>query len=181
MSIFMQSTLELKATDISYGPVDSSAFDIAPPADAKVTDLTPHGAGGDGKQGEQNGAPVTGLDQVQQRVAFPIDAPDSLAGLSRSEVRLIHSGDHPGALVTYGTGLGGIAVIEHPADSNASSADQSGDQSQVSLPKVSINGAQGEELDTPLGTLIDFRRSGVDYTVVGSVPSGTALAAAQGL
>ncbi|MFL5905990.1 MAG: LolA family protein, partial [Solirubrobacterales bacterium] len=104
--------VELKVTDISYGPVGSSVFDVTPPADAKVTDLTPHGAGGE-QQGEQpNGAPVTGLQQVQQTVSFPIAAPDSLDGLSRSEVRLIHSGDHPGALVTYGTGLGGIAVIE---------------------------------------------------------------------
>ncbi|MFL5906523.1 MAG: hypothetical protein ACJ75Z_02860, partial [Solirubrobacterales bacterium] len=128
-----------------------------------------------------NGAPVTGLQQVQQTVSFPIAAPDSLDGLSRSEVRLIHSGDHPGALVTYGTGVGGIAVIEHPVDSNAASATQSGDQGQLSLPKVSVNGAQGEELDTPLGTLIHFQRAGVDYTVIGSLVPATVQAAAQGL
>ena len=175
--------VELTATDISYGPVSSSVFDVHPPADAKVTDLTPKGSGGSETQGGQasaDQAPVTGLEQVQQAVGFPIAAPDSLAGMPRSEVRLIHSGDHPGALVTYGQGLAGIAVIEHPADSKDGSG-TGGDQGQISLPKVSINGVQGDELETPLGTLINFQRSGVDYTVVGSVVPATALAAAQGL
>jgi outer membrane lipoprotein-sorting protein len=173
--------IELKATDISYGTVSSSVFDVHPPADAKVTELTPHGGNeAPGGQAGADQAPVTGLQQVQQAVSFEIAAPDSLAGLSRSEVRLIQSGDHPGALVTYGSGLGGIAVIEHPADSGNNSG-TSGDQGQISLPKVSINGIQGEELDTPLGTLISFQRDGVDYTVIGSVVPATALAAAQGL
>jgi outer membrane lipoprotein-sorting protein len=173
--------IELKVTDISYSGVSQSVFDVTPPAGAKVTDLTPHGAGGTEQRGEQaDSPPVTGLAQVQRAVSFPIAAPDSLAGVSRTEVRLIQSGEKPAALVTYGTGLGGIAVIEHPADSTTSSS-ASGDESQLSLPKVSINGAQGQELDTPLGTLIDFQRSGVDYTVIGSVVPATAQAAAQGL
>jgi outer membrane lipoprotein-sorting protein len=175
--------LQLKVTDISYGPVSSSVFDVSPPAGAKVTDLTPKGSGGSETQGGQanaDQAPITGLEQVQQAVDFPIAAPDSLAGLPRSEVRLIHSGDHPGALVTYGQGLAGIAVIEHPADSKDASG-TGGDQGQVSLPTVSINRVQGDELETPLGTLINFQRAGVDYTVVGSVVPATAQAAAQGL
>jgi outer membrane lipoprotein-sorting protein len=175
--------LELEVTDISYGAVPSSVFDVSPPAGAKVTDLTPQSGSGSTAQGDQanqDQAPVTGLQQVQQAVSFPIAAPDSLAGLSRNEVRLIHSGDKPAALVTYGTGLGGIAVIEHPADPKAS-ASTSGDQGQVSLPKVTINGVQGDELDTPLGTLIHFQRGSVDYTVIGSVVPATAQAAAQGL
>jgi hypothetical protein len=116
---------------------------------------------------------------VQKAVSFEIAAPDSLAGLSRSEVRLIHSGEGPAALVTYGKGFDGVAVIEHPAEKTSSGT--SGDQGQISLPKVSINGVQGEELETPLGTLIHFQRSGVDYTVIGSVDSATAQAAAQSL
>jgi outer membrane lipoprotein-sorting protein len=174
--------IQLEVTDISYGAVSSSVFDVTPPAGAKVTDLTPQGSSGaNATQDKQaNEAPVTGLQQVQQAVSFQIAAPDSLAGLPRSEVRLIQSGDKPAALVSYGTGLGGIAVIEHPADSKASSP-ANGDQGQPTLPKVTINGVQGEELDTPLGTLIDFQRGGVDYTVIGSVASATAQAAAQGL
>ena len=51
----------------------------------------------------------------------------------------------------------------------------------LDLPKVSINGATGEELDTALGTVVRFSRGGVDYTVLGSVPPAAAEAAARGL
>jgi hypothetical protein len=71
-------------------------------------------------------------------------------------------------------------VVEQPAVAKPASS-SSGDQGQVSLPTVSINGIQGEELQTPLGTLINFQRGGVGYTVIGSVSSATAQAAAQGL
>jgi outer membrane lipoprotein-sorting protein len=177
--------IELKVTDISYGPVSSSVFDIAPPPGAKVTDLTKSSVAGEQNGGDQQGgkgedAPVTGLDQVQKSVSFKLAAPDSLAGRSRNEVRLIHSGDQPAALVTYGKGLDAIAVVEQPAVAKPASS-SSGDQGQVSLPTVSINGIQGEELQTPLGTLINFQRGGVGYTVIGSVSSATAQAAAQGL
>ncbi|HSD25352.1 MAG TPA: hypothetical protein VLB79_13610 [Solirubrobacterales bacterium] len=177
--------IELKVTDISYGPVPSSVFDVAPPAGAKVTDLTKSRIAGeqngaDQPAGKAERAAVTGLDQVQKSVSFRLAAPDSLAGRSRTEVRLIHSGGQPAALVTYGKGLDGIAVVEQPADTEPASS-SSGEQGRVSLPTVSINGVQGEELQTPLGTLINFQRGGVGYTVIGSVSSATAQAAAQGL
>ena len=50
-----------------------------------------------------------------------------------------------------------------------------------SLPKISINGASGQELDTALGTVLRFQRGGVDYTVLGSVPPTAAEAAARAL
>jgi outer membrane lipoprotein-sorting protein len=170
--------IELSVTDISFGPVDSSVFDVGPPSGAKVTDLTPQGGGSAEGSGGSDQPPVTGVQQVQAAVSFPLAAPDSLAGMQRNEVRLIRSGDHPAALVTYGQGLGGIAVIEHAADSQSS---QGGATGGPSIPTVSIDGVQGHELDTPLGSLIAFQRGGVGYTVVGSVVPGTAQAAARGL
>ena len=108
--------IELKVTDISYGAVPSSVFDISPPPDAQVTNVSPpaHREGG-----QRDAAPVTGLQAVQQQTSFPVAAPETLAGLPQNEVRLIESGKDAGALVTYGQGLGGIAVIERPADSGA--------------------------------------------------------------
>ncbi len=47
--------------------------------------------------------------------------------------------------------------------------------------RSSINGAQGEELDTALGTVLRFSRGGVDYIVIGSVPPAAAEAAARAL
>jgi outer membrane lipoprotein-sorting protein len=173
--------LELEATRLSYGKVDGSVFDITPPADAKVTDLTrttaaPAGGGTEPK-------PVTGASAVAAAVPFTLSAPDTLAGLQRAEVRLVHAGDHPAALVTYGAGLGGIAVLEQAADpgSGGAPARPKEGESGLSLPTVSINGATAQELTTPLGTMVRFTRAGVAYTVIGSVPAATAEAAARGL
>jgi outer membrane lipoprotein-sorting protein len=170
--------LELKVTDISYGSVPSSVFDISPPPGAQVTDVSPSADHGGAKN---EAAPVTGLQAVQQQTSFPIAAPDALAGLPRNEIRLIQSGKDAGALVTYGRGLGGIAVIERPTDPSRSSSTSSTDQGQLSLPKVSVNGAQGEELDTALGTMVRFQRNGVEYTVVASAPPATVQTAARAL
>ena len=125
-------------------------------------------------------APVTGLNAVEQQTSFQITAPQALAGLPQNEVRLIQSGNDAGALVTYGQGLGGIAVLEQPADAKSANS-AGGDQGQLQLPKVQINGVQGDELDTALGTLLRFQRGGVQYTVVGSVPPAAAEAAARDL
>lgn len=170
--------LELKVTDISYGAVPSSVFDISPPPDAQVTDVSPPAHH---ENGQGDAAPVTGLQAVQQGTSFPVAAPATLAGLPQNEVRLIQSGKDAGALVTYGQGLGGIAVIERPADSTQSSSAQSGDHGQLTLPTVSINGAQGEELDTALGTMVRFQRNGVEYTVLASAPPSTVQTAARDL
>jgi outer membrane lipoprotein-sorting protein len=170
--------LELKVTDISYGAVPSSVFDISPPPGAQVTDVSPP-AGGEG--GHSETAPVTGVQAVQQQTSFTLAAPDTLAGLPRSDVRLIQSGKDTGALVTYGRGLGGIAVAERPADQSQSSSAPGGDHGQLSLPKVDVNGAQGEELDTALGTMLRFQRNGVEYTVLGSAPPATVQTAARDL
>jgi outer membrane lipoprotein-sorting protein len=169
--------VELKVTDLSYGPVPSSVFDVSPPAGAKVVDLSPSG-GQPSAKGDS--PPVTGLDQVQQGVSFPIAAPDTLAGMPRGEIRLVSSGKDAGALVTYGQGLGGIAVLERPINQQTSSTTSSG-EGQLSLPKVSIGGVQADELATPLGTMVRFERTGVEYTVLGSVAPATAEAAARAL
>ena len=56
-----------------------------------------------------------------------------------------------------------------------------GDHGQLSLPQVSVNGAQGQQLETALGTVITFQRNGVSYTVLASAPSATVLTAARAL
>jgi outer membrane lipoprotein-sorting protein len=170
--------LELKATDISYGAVPSSVFDVRPPPDAQVTDASPPAHH---ENGQGDAAPITGVQAVQQQVSFPIAAPQTLAGMPQNEVRLIQSGKDAGALVTYGQGLGGIAVIERPAGPAQSSSESSGDHGQLTLPTVSVNGAQGEELDTALGTMVRFERSGVEYTVLASAPPSTVQTAARAL
>jgi outer membrane lipoprotein-sorting protein len=166
--------LELSATEVSFRPLSESVFEVSPPPGGKVVELNLP-AGGEG-EGSGDSAPVAGLEAVQAKTSFPLSAPPSLAGMPRDQVRLVSSGEDAGALLTYGKGLGGIAVFELPAGEAGSG------ESGLQLPSVSIPGAsRAQELETSLGTLIRFRRDGVEYTVVGSVTSSVAREAAQGL
>ncbi len=168
--------LQLQATDVSFEAVPASTFEISPPAGAKVVNLSPGSeSGGEPSQPSSK----TGIEAVQKGLGFQLVAPDSLAGLPRAEVRSIEIDGKTASLATYGKGLGGIAVLESASEPGAERG--SSDEGGLSLPKVSINGAQGEELDTALGTVLRFSRGGVDYVVIGSVPPAAAEAAARAL
>jgi outer membrane lipoprotein-sorting protein len=166
--------LELSVTDISLGPVSESVFEVSPPPGSKNVVIQPP-AGGSGANGS---TPPSGLETIQANVAFQLSAPPTLAGRAREEVRQVASGEDAGALVTYGKGLDGIAVLELPVSTEGSGEEGGG----LQLPSVSIEGVvAAHQLETPLGTLIRFRRAGVEYTVVGSVTAAVAQEAAQGL
>ena len=163
--------LALTVTDISFGPVASSDLAVSPPADAKKVEL--------GGQADQTGSPgetqkVSGLEAVQAAVPFTLVAPDSLVGLPRQSVQLLGGADR-GALVLYGHGLGGIALVEH-----AAGAGQSSDQTS-SLPKVALGSATGHELATALGTALLFEQGGVSLVLAGSLPPAAAEAAARSI
>ncbi len=169
--------LQLEATEVSFGAVPASVFEISPPPGAKVVDLSPpSGSSGEGHET----SPVTGIAAVQKQLGFNLAAPASLAGMQLGEVRAIGVGDKTGALVTYGQGLSGIAVIESPSAPGGGQG-ASEEPGGLSLPTVSIGGIKAEELETALGTVLRFSRGGVDYVVAGSVPPATAEAAARGL
>ena len=176
--------LELTATDVSYGSVPASSFDVSPPPDAKVVKVSVPTKSPDG--GEQaKRAPVTGADAVGKAVPFPLSAPGTLAGVPRNEVRLLDWGDRPAALVTYGQDLGGIAVLEQEAGSGGSAGSPlgsgGGDHGGLDLGSVSIDGVTGQELPTALGTIVHFERGGVAFTVAGSAAPAKVEAAARGL
>jgi outer membrane lipoprotein-sorting protein len=180
--------LELKATDISYGRVDSSAFDVKPPAGAKIVTVKPPATpasavtAAHAKRGAMRHRDISGTAAVAKHLSFPLLAPTKLVGLPRRSVSLLDWGGSPAALVSYGQNLGGIAVIEQTADSAKSApARNAGDHQGLTLPTVSINGTTAQELDTALGTMVRFTRGGVTYTVVGSVPPAAADLAARAL
>ena len=161
--------LALSVQKISYGSVPASVFAISPPKGAHVVDVTPpSGRHSAGKE-------VTGAAAVQRELPFKLSAPSQLAGKSRQDVKLLGS---DAALVTYGEGLDGLAVIERKADTQSQSA---GPLGGGELPKVSIGGSTGQELPTALGTVVRFVRGGVDYTVLGSQPPDVVIAAARAL
>lgn len=168
--------LELEATEVAFEAVDSSVFAISPPEDAKVVDLDPQPSERHGKAQKS-----TGLDAVAAAVDFELTAPKSLAGLPRTAVRGIDVDGEQAALVTYGEGLGGIAVIQSASEPERPAAADEEEGEQLTLPKVVIGDVKGEELDTALGSALWFSRDGVDYLVAGSVPPAAVEAAARGL
>lgn len=171
--------IQLKVTNISYGKVPASDFAVTPPRGAKVVTVNlPSGAAKAGRGHGRSHRDVSGAAAVAKKVPFTLRAPKTLVGLPRQSVSLIDMSGTPAALVTYGQNLGGIAVIEQAAQPQApSGADHRG----LSLPSVTIKGATGHELDTALGSVVQFTRGGVDYTVLGSVPAAAADAAARAL
>jgi outer membrane lipoprotein-sorting protein len=190
--------LELKATHISYGAVSAGVFKVTPPAGAKVVRIsTPaghaaahagalkaHGKATRGKHGAEAAAPteITGAAAVQAHLPFTLVDPSSLAGLPQQSVQLLNWGGSPAALVTYGQGLGGIAVIEQSASGQSSSGSQSsGSQGGLNLPTVSINNHSAQELPTALGTVLRVPSGGVEYTLLASMPPSAAEAAATQL
>ncbi len=159
--------LGLTVTDISYGSVASGDVDVAPPAGAKVVDL---GASGKPDSGSSQPA-VTGLAAVQAAAPFTVVAPDSLVGVPRRDVRLV-GGDT--VLALYGTGLGGIALIERKADSSTSANGM-----LSNLPTVSLDGLTAHELATQLGTLLTWQAGGTSFVLAGSLPASAAETAAR--
>ncbi|MGN6872070.1 MAG: hypothetical protein ACTHMY_27075 [Solirubrobacteraceae bacterium] len=174
--------LELKATNISYGKVSSKALSIKAPAGAKVVKVSSTADRSHARTNGKRHKEVTGPAAVQSHLPFTLAAPDKLAGLPRQSVQLLDWSGQPAALVTYGQGLGGIAVIEQSASGqSSSSAPQGSDHQGLSLPTISINGHSGQELATALGTVVRFTSGSVAYTVLGSVPPIAAESAARQL
>ena len=167
--------LELTTSDISYGAVDASSVNVAPPANAKVVDL---GQLAPGKGGNAGGRAVTGLPAVQAAVDFPVRAPDTLVGLPRQDVRLVGDAQSQTVVVTYGQGLGGIVVAERKVTAGSSGTPTG---SLDSLPSISLNGVTAHELATQLGTILTWEHAGVSTTLAGSIPSAAAEAAAREL
>lgn len=187
--------LELKATHISYGAVSAHIFKVSPPAGAKVVRIaTPAGhaaakvakagaVAGHGKNAAKHNAEITGVAAVSAHLPFALAAPHKLDGLPRQSAQLLDWGGSPAALVTYGQGLGGIAVIEQTASAQPSASSQSagGNQSGLNLPTMSINGQSAQELPTALGTVLRVKSGSVEYTLIGSVPPAAAEMAARQL
>jgi outer membrane lipoprotein-sorting protein len=173
--------LELEATHISFGKVAGSALTAAIPAGAKVVKVD-MGARTAEKRAPGHAKDVTGAKAVAAKLPFALKAPDTLVGLPRQEVRLLGLDGEQGALVTYGAGLGGIAVVQTAAKPAGERPAPRGERRGLALPKISIPGTTGgQELATALGTAVTFERDGVRYTILGSVTPQAAEAAARGL
>jgi outer membrane lipoprotein-sorting protein len=151
--------LELVATEISYGAVDTSNFAIQPPADAHVVKIDTGG-----KREHARAA---------RKLPFKVSAPKTLAGRKRAGVRVLHGRV---AVVRYGRNLDGLLVVEKAAKPESQTSNH-----HLEFPTVDVNGATAKVIDTPLGSVVTFQRGGVQYTVLGSVHAAVTEAAARGL
>ncbi|MHB1999053.1 MAG: hypothetical protein ACYCSI_02520 [Solirubrobacteraceae bacterium] len=170
--------IELSVSEISFGPVSSSTFSLSLPSGLKETKIEP--ANGHQSGSGKPSVETTGLQAVQAAVPFELQAPGSIAGMQRHEVRLIAVNGHDAALIGYGEGLGGIAVIETQAGKREAGEEASG-SGGISLPTRTINGAKASELPTELGTVLTFDSGGVRHILLGSVTASTIESAARGL
>jgi outer membrane lipoprotein-sorting protein len=179
--------LQLTASDVSYGRVPAGVFHLTPPAGAHVDKVTlPTGTAetAPSARPRTHRAEISGVNAVASHLSFRLDAPATLAGLSRTSVTLLGRGKQAGAVVSYGQGLGAIYVIERPASAGKlpNMTQPSGDQPGLSLPSVTLRGhVSAVELPTALGTVLRFARGGVGYVVGGSVSQAQAESAARSL
>jgi hypothetical protein len=161
--------IELKATDISYGPVAASVFNVSPPPGTRIEHIsTPTGTTAHKASAERR--------DVARKLSFALDAPATAAGLTRTSVSRL---GRDGALVFYGHGLSGVAVLEQATHGTRQVTSSGG--GGVSIPTVSIDGSTAQQLQTALGTVLRFTRGSVAYTVIGSVTPATADAVARSL
>jgi outer membrane lipoprotein-sorting protein len=166
--------LGLQATSISYGAVAASVFAISPPAGARLV----HVGGSDNGGAKHPRRPVTGVTRVGSHLDFALDPPTTVDGLALGRTRLVDLGG-PGALMVYGHGLGTIVAIESEAPHGASTAAPA--VGGLSLPTRTVDGASATVLATPLGTVLEFTRGGITYTVIGSITASSAQSAAEAL
>ena len=152
--------LELKATDISFGPVAAGDLAVPEPAGAKVVDLNPPAAGAGSGPG---GTPSHRARRRRRpRSASRSSRPTRSSGLPRQEVRLVELDGTPGRARDLRPGPRRHRRAPEPAGrSRRPSSTAACGGGGLSLPKISINGASGQELDTALGTVLRFDRAGV--------------------
>jgi hypothetical protein len=169
--------LSLTVTDISYGSVPASDLRVPLAPGTKVVKVhTPApSARPSGMKSQARRPAITGAAAVAKAVPFPLSAPATVVGLPRKSVRVVEWSGTQAAMVVYGRGLGAVVVLEQRAPATAKHSPL------AALPGVSVDGASGHELDTALGTLIQFDRAGVSYTVIGSLPPAAAEAAARAI
>jgi len=149
--------VEFALSNVHYGAVDPAVFELNLPFGMEPVPV------------RFGGPPSLGA-------TVSCSAPATLGGLPLQSCReASRSGELPGRLLVYGRSFGSVVVLEQPGG-----GDPSGGLWGL-LPGVSVGGAEGRELVTPLGSVVRFARGGVTYTVLGSLPHAVVEAVARGL
>jgi hypothetical protein len=149
--------VEFALSDVHYGAVDPSVFRLRLPFGMKPVPVS------------FGGPPSLGA-------TVSCAAPAHLGGLPLQSCReASRSNELPGRLLLYGHSFDSAVVLEQPGGGDP------GGGLWGLLPSVSVAGADGRELVTPLGAVVRFARGGITYTVLGSLPRRIVEAVARGL
>jgi hypothetical protein len=149
--------VEFALSNVHYGPVDPAVFRLRLPFGMQPV-------------------PVKFGSTPSLGATVSCAAPARLGGLPLQSCReASRANELPGRLLIYGRSFGSVVVLEQPGG-----GDPAGGLWGL-LPSVSVAGADGRELVTPLGSLVRFARGGITYTVVGSLPQAVVEAVARGL
>jgi outer membrane lipoprotein-sorting protein len=166
------AAISISVTHIRYGAIPARALSLTPPAGTKVVHV--HMPSRHAHPAQQaHVAPPAGAAAVSKAVGFTVAAPKRLAGFPQHQLRAVSVGSHRAALATYGRGLGTVFLLEQRASGS--------DTPLSSLPSVSVAGVKAHELDTTLGSVIQWSRGGVTYTIAGSQSAQRILSAAESL
>jgi outer membrane lipoprotein-sorting protein len=176
--------LALQATSISYGAVSPSVFQISPPSGATVVKLGPPAARLNAPPLNRHSTAGAAPYEIAP-LSFTPDQPATAGGLALTGVRRVGS---DAELLTYGSGLGAVEVLERDASNAKGALPSRGEQGSsdqgdgtLALPTETIDGSTATELSTELGTALEFTRGAISYLVLGSVPLETANAVARAL
>jgi hypothetical protein len=166
------AAISISVTHIRYGPAPPSALRATPPAGTRIVHVhVPNRH--DRAAHKPQVTTAVGQAAASNAVGFTVRAPAKLAGLPQHEVRAIGIGSQRAALASYGRGLGTVFVLEQRKTDNASPIS--------SLPSVTVNGIRAHRLDTTLGSVVQWTRGGITYTIAGSQPAERIMSAAKSL
>lgn len=167
------AAISISVTHIRFGSVPASALSASVPAGTKVVRVHMPNRHDRSAQKKPNTTTAVGQAVASRLAGFTVAAPRTLAGLPQHQVRAIGVGSHRAALVTYGRGLGTVFVLEQRKMSAHSPLG--------ALPSVTVNGIRAHELDTTLGSVIQWSRGGITYTIAGSQSAERIMSAAKSL
>jgi hypothetical protein len=164
--------LELRASEVSFGPIAMADVAVTPPAGTKVVDLDGSLTGGVDKAGNGDRS-VVGLANVKAAADFPVSVPGTLGGRSLTDVRLVQGSR---VVAVYGSGLDAIVVSE--AKEGTARTLPAG---ASVLPTVTLPNGKAHELVMPLGTGLVWQSGGVSFLLLGSVTPTVAEGAVREL
>jgi hypothetical protein len=166
------AAISISVTHIRFGSAPASALRATPPAGTRIVHVHMPNRHDRAAQ-KPHLTTAVGLAAASKAVGFTVAAPATLAGLPQHQVRAVGVGSQHAALATYGRGLGTVFVLEQRTTGKTSPLS--------SLPSVTVNGIRAHQLDTTLGSVVQWSRGGVTYTIAGSQPAERIMSAAKSL